>query len=386
MDRMGRGVLWRLRLVGWAVLLVALSAVCLVLLISTIVGTALIAVWVGIPMLLATVAITRPIAQVYRHFVGEALGSRIESPYLDASANGIFARLRAVVLDPATRRDLVWVALNGVVGLALSIAALIETILELVFLWWWPGGSWFLKLDAYLARSLLSPTEKTRLARRVQELTESRAETVDAQATEIRRIERDLHDGAQARLIVLGMNLGLAENAVDSDPETAKLMLAEARTASSEALAELRGLVRGIHPPVLADRGLVGAVQALVLAAPMRVQLDSDVPERLPAPVESAAYFAVSEALTNVIKHAAADHTWIQLQHADGMLRMRISDDGVGGAELDGGSGLTGIERRLAAFDGRLEVSSPSGGPTVVSMELPCASSSPKTLPSSATD
>jgi signal transduction histidine kinase len=385
MDRVIRGLLWRLRMVAWALTLVALSAVSLVLLILTVVGTALIVVWVGIPLLLATVAITRPIAQIYRRFVGDALGARVESPYVDAKGGGVFARLRAVFADPATRRDLVWVALNGTVGLALSILALIETMLELVLLWWLPGGSWFLKLDAYLARALLSPTEKTRLARRVRELTESRAVTVDAQATEIRRIERDLHDGAQARLIVLGMNLGLAENAVDSDPEAAKLMLAEARAASSEALSELRGLVRGIHPPVLADRGLVGAVQALALAAPMRVQLDADVPDRLPAPVESAAYFAVSEALTNVIKHAAAQHVWIQLEHAGGLLRMRISDDGRGGADLDTGSGLRGIERRLGAFDGRLMVTSPIGGPTVVFMELPCESSSPKTLPSSGT-
>jgi signal transduction histidine kinase len=385
MDRMMRGLLWRLRLVAWAIALVALSSVSLVLLILTIVATALISVWVGIPMLLATVAITRPVAAVYRRFVGDVLGTRVDSPYLDARAGGIFAQLRAVVADPATRRDLVWVGLNGIVGLALSIAALIETLLELVLLWWWRGGSWFLKLDAYLARALLSPTEKTRLARRVRELTESRAVTVDAQATEIRRIERDLHDGAQARLIVLGMNLGLAETAVDADPETAKLMLAEARTASREALAELRGLVRGIHPPVLADRGLVGAVQALALAAPMAVQVDASVPDRLPAPVESAAYFAVSEALTNVIKHANAAHTWIQLEHTAGLLRMRISDDGRGGADAASGSGLRGIERRLAAFDGRLMVTSPPGGPTVVFMELPCASSSPKILPSSGT-
>ncbi len=372
-------------MVAWAVLLVVLSSISLVLLILTIVSTALIAVWIGIPMLLLTVAITRPIAGVYRRFVGDVLGPPIESPYLDAKAGGIFAQLRAVVADPATRRDLVWVGLDGIVGLTLSIAALIETLLELVLLWWWPGGSWFLKLDAYLARALLSPTEKTRLARRVRELTESRAVTVDAQATEIRRIERDLHDGAQARLIVLGMNLGMAEGAVDSDPEAAKLMLAEARATSVEALAELRGLVRGIHPPVLADRGLVGAVQALALAAPMSVQIDADVPGRLPAPVESAAYFAVSEALTNVIKHAHAAHTWIQLEHAHDVLRMRISDDGRGGADPDSGSGLRGIERRLAAFDGRLMVTSPPGGPTVVSMELPCVSSSPKTLPSSGT-
>jgi signal transduction histidine kinase len=311
------------------------------------------------------------------------LGTPIESPYLKPTGGGILARLRAVVVDPATRRDLVWVALNGTVGLAISILSIFEAILDLLF--WWLPCDLMLKTKAYLARALLAPNERTRLALRVQQLTESRAVTVDAQATEIRRIERDLHDGAQARLVALGMSLGMAENAVDSDPAAAKLILAEARAASSVALSELRDLVRGIHPPVLADRGLVGAVQALALTTPMRVQIDADVPDRLSAPVESAAYFAVAEALANVIKHASATQTWVQLRHADSVLQMLVGDDGVGGASLDAGTGLRGVARRLAAFDGTLSVNSPLGGPTVVIMELPCVSSSPKILPSSGT-
>jgi signal transduction histidine kinase len=250
--------------------------------------------------------------------------------------------------------------------------------------WWWPKKT-ALYVDAQLIKWLLSPSKKALLASRVRELAESRAETVGTQAAEIRRIERDLHDGAQARLVALGMNLGMAAEAVERDPENAKLLLAEAQAASSQALAELRGLVRGIHPPVLADRGLVGAVQALALANPMPVEVEADVPERLPAPVESAAYFAVAEVLTNVVKHSGAHRARVSLRHDGEVLRMTIEDDGRGGADAGTGSGLRGIERRLGAFDGRLDVTSPPGGPTVVTMELPCASSSPKTSPSSGT-
>jgi signal transduction histidine kinase len=256
-------------------------------------------------------------------------------------------------------------------------------IFSLIF-WWWPKNA-ALYADAHLIKWLLSPSQKALLASRVRELAESRAETVDSQAAEIRRIERDLHDGAQARLIALGMNLGMAADAIETDPQTARMLLAEAQTASSQALAELRGLVRGIHPPVLADRGLVGAVQALALATPLLVEVQADVPGRLAAPVESAAYFAIAEALANVIKHSGANQARVTLRHSDGTLHIAVEDDGRGGAVVGAGTGLRGIERRLGAFDGTLNVTSASGGPTQVIMELPCESSSPKTLPSSGT-
>jgi signal transduction histidine kinase len=221
------------------------------------------------------------------------------------------------------------------------------------------------------------------LAGRVQQLTTSRAETVDTQAAELRRIERDLHDGAQARLVGLGMNLGMADELLETDPDQARRLLAQARTDTGAALTDLRDLVRGIHPPVLADRGLDGAVQALVIAIPVPVALSIDLPDgRLPPPVESAAYFAAAEALTNVIKHSSAGTAWIQIRHADGKLSLVIGDNGRGGADPERGTGLRGIERRLAAFDGTLNVSSPPGGPTVVSMEVPCEPSSLKTSPS----
>ena len=226
---------------------------------------------------------------------------------------------------------------------------------------------------------MLAPTGQAELALRVRQLSETRTEALDTGAAEIRRIERDLHDGAQARLVAMGMTLDAAGQIIDTNPEAARALLVEARNASVKALAELRALVRGIHPPVLADRGLAEAIQALALDSPMRIDLASDLEGRPPAPVESAACFAVSELLANVSKHAEARQTWIDIRHTDGMLRIGVTDNGHGGADPARGSGLCGIERRLAPFNGVLAVSSPPGGPTAVTMEIPCAWSSPKT-------
>ena len=177
----------------------------------------------------------------------------------------------------------------------------------------------------------------------------------------------------------MGMTLDAAGQIIDSNPEAARALVHEARDASVKALAELRALVRGIHPPVLADRGLTDAVQALTLDTPLRIHLASDLYGRPPAPVESAAYFAVNELLANVSKHAQARETWIDIRHTDGMLRIGVTDNGHGGADPARGSGLRGIERRLASFDGILAISSPPGGPTAVTMEIPCELSLPKT-------
>jgi signal transduction histidine kinase len=373
----------RVRMLLWSVLETALAAACLVLFILTVTGTALIVVWAGLPILFGTVLVVRPIADLHRRFAGALLGTPIESPYLRAVDGNLLRRLRALLRDPATWRDTLWLLVNGTAGLALSIVAIVEGVLDLIF--WWLPRSVFVQLNARLARALLAPTEKSRLALRVEQLTESRAETVDTQAAELRRIERDLHDGAQARLVSLGMSLGMAEEQFTRDPEGARQLLAEARASSSAALAELRDLVRGIHPPVLADRGLSGAVQALALATSLPVEVQAELPERLPAPVESAAYFAVAEGLTNVVKHSGAAHAWVRMVHAAELLRIEVTDDGSGGASSDRGTGLRGIERRLSAFDGRLTVISPQGGPTTLTMELPCASSSPKISPSSGT-
>jgi len=219
----------------------------------------------------------------------------------------------------------------------------------------------------------------SRLTNRVQRLSETRTDAVDTAAAELRRVERDLHDGAQARLVALGMSLRAAERLFETSPRAALAMVGEAREMSSRALTELRDLVRGIHPPVLADRGLGDAVRALALETPVNAKLDIDLPDRLAPPVESAAYFAVAEVLANVVKHAHARTVDIHIRHDGDALRIAITDDGVGGADPAKGSGLRGVERRLGTFDGILAVNSPPGGPTIVVIEVPCALLSLKT-------
>ena len=216
------------------------------------------------------------------------------------------------------------------------------------------------------------------LTAQVQRLTLTRADAVDSAAAELRRLERDLHDGAQARLVALGINLRVAERLISTSPDAAEALVAECREASSRALAELRDLVRGIYPPVLADRGLADAVRALALDCPIPAETDISLDGRPPAPVESAVYFAVAEILNNVARHAEATGAVIRLEHDRGMLRVQVTDDGAGGANPENGTGLKGIERRLGAFDGILAVHSPAGGPTIIVIEVPCALSSPK--------
>jgi signal transduction histidine kinase len=169
----------------------------------------------------------------------------------------------------------------------------------------------------------------------------------------------------------MGMTLDAIDRQLD-DPAVARALLAEAKDSSVKALSELRDLVRGIHPPVLADRGLVDAVRALALDSPLRVHIASELHGRPPAPVESAVYFAVSELLANASKHAGPCEAWIDFRHSGAMLRISVTDDGRGGADPEHGTGLRGIEKRLAAFDGVLAVSSPPGGPTLVNLEIPC--------------
>jgi signal transduction histidine kinase len=238
---------------------------------------------------------------------------------------------------------------------------------------------WAVRVHGIWTSWLLSPTEKARLDLRVRELTESRTDATEAQAADLRRIERDLHDGAQARLVAVGMTLGTIEQLLDRDPVAARKLLADARETSAKALAELRDLVRGIHPPVLAERGLGPAIEALALDAPLPVEVTVDLPARADPPVEAAVYFAVSEALANAVKHARARKILIALTYDAGVLRAAVEDDGRGGADPARGSGLRGMRHRLAAFDGTVRVDSPTGGPTKVVLEVPCALSSPRT-------
>ena len=247
-------------------------------------------------------------------------------------------------------------------------------------------GLAFLALGAWLApqtfpriRRMLGGKSEQELSKRVERLTQSRAVAVDTASADLRRLERDLHDGAQARLVALGMSLRAAERLILTSPEAALALVAEARESSVRALTELRELVRGVLPPVLADRGLADAVQALALDSPLHVQTEIDLPGRLPAPVETACYFAVAELLTNAAKHSGARDARIAMSHSGRVLRIEVTDFGLGGADPALGSGLAGVEKRLATFDGILAVSSPPGGPTIVVMEVPCALSSRRT-------
>jgi signal transduction histidine kinase len=344
----------------------------------------------------------RSLARLTRRLADRWCGAPIAAPYLpkpwaDGGKKGPRRRLAWLLTDQATWRDLLWVTVDGLAGWLLPIlpagllvfgvvgifAPYAQLDLRLLAI----GGAafglwaapWLLRGYGVLARSMLAPTRQAELALRVRQLAQTRTEALDTGAAEIRRIERDLHDGAQARLVAMGMTLDAAGQIMDENPEAARALVFEARDASIRALAELRALVRGIHPPVLADRGLADAIQALALDSPMRIHVVSDLDGRPSAPIESAAYFAVSELLANVSKHAEARETWIDIRHTDEMLRIGVTDNGHGGADPSRGSGLRGIERRLAPFDGVMAISSPPGGPTAVTMEIPCVLSSPKT-------
>jgi signal transduction histidine kinase len=231
-----------------------------------------------------------------------------------------------------------------------------------------------LVVDRAVVQWLLGPHPSDELARRVGELEVSRGAALDQVEAERRRIERDLHDGAQQRLVALAMHLGRARERFDSDPARARELVAEAHEEAKAALAELRDLARGIHPAVLTDRGLDAALTALVARCPTPVALSVEVPGRLPAPVESAAYFVVSEALVNVAKHARAAHASVVLSTQGSNLLIEVRDDGHGGAVATPGSGLTGMADRVAALGGWMRILSPSGGPTSIVVELPCGS------------
>ncbi|MHA3702171.1 sensor histidine kinase [Jatrophihabitans sp. YIM 134969] len=372
----------RVRLLVAALAALVSSVLSFVLGTATVVALPLFGVWVGLPLFAGCVWATRRLTGVTRQVLAARYGYDLPVPYLRPGGEGVVAALRTTLRDPATWRDLAWLVLDATVGLTLAVLAVVEALLDLLF-WFLPAGL-SLRLSAGLGALLLGPTETARLAVRVDELAQSRAETVDVQAAELRRIERDLHDGAQARLISLGMSLALAQARFDDDPPTARALIGEALEASRTAVAELSDLVRGIHPPVLADRGLAGAVQALALTLPGDVSAEVDVPARLPAPVESAAYFATAEALTNAVKHSGARRVRVSVVHRDEQLRIVVEDDGRGGADPSRGSGLRGIQRRLSAFDGSLAVVSPVGGPTRLEIALPAVPAASAVVPSGA--
>src|SRR6516164_10143290 len=240
-----------------------------------------------------------------------------------------------------------------------------------------PGlAGWVTQTDERLARALLGPGRREELAQRVESLARSRADLVAAAGAERRRIERDLHDGAQQRLVSLAMNLGMARERFEDEPEPVRQALAAAHDEAVLALTELREFIRGLHPAVLSDRGLDAALSGLAARAPLPVRLRVDVLRPASPSVEAVAYFIVSEALTNVAKHAQAAQAEVTVTRADDVLRIAVTDDGSGGAapaEGDG-TGLRGLAQRAAAVDGTLSIDSPPGGPTVITAELPCES------------
>ncbi|MER6425549.1 sensor histidine kinase [Streptomyces sp. NPDC001137] len=395
-------------------LAVAALPLSVLLFVLTLVSVALIPIGVGVVTTPPILNAVRTLADKRRELAAEWCGVRIPSAYrpVPERANP-WARTYAMLRDPAVWRDVRWLQVDMTAGFvtALLPALLVFYPLEGLAVaagLWRPlseaGGYWYgfvhvtdqasafgagalalvllplahryapslLTAHFRLTRSVLGASQ-AELAERVQVLTETRKDAVDTSAAELRRIERDLHDGAQARLVAMGMDLGTIEMLLDKDPAKARQLLAQARQSSVEALAELRDLVRGIHPPVLAERGLGDAVRALALRLPLPTEVNVELDGRADAPVESAAYFAVSEVLTNAVKHSGADRIWIDLHHSEDKLRISVTDNGKGGAVIEAGSGLAGVERRLGTFDGVLAVSSPAGGPTMVTMEIPCA-------------
>ncbi|NUR04393.1 MAG: sensor histidine kinase [Streptomyces sp.] len=235
----------------------------------------------------------------------------------------------------------------------------------------WLSGA-LTRLDIRVASVLLGPSRAEQLARRVEVLTESRAGLVDVVDAERRRIERDLHDGAQQRLVSLAVNLGIAKATLADLPEDARRVIDEAHREAKEAIEELSSLVRGLHPAVLEDRGLDAALSGLAARVPVPVRVTVELTARLSPTVESVAYFVVSEALTNVVKHAEASEAEVTVERAGANLLVVIRDDGMGGARIGAGTGLSGLAKRVASVDGTLSVDSPAGGPTVITVELPC--------------
>jgi signal transduction histidine kinase len=361
---------------------------------------------IGFPVILLTFVCCRWLAAVERRRAALVLGAPIAATYRPPSEDRrLAARLKAAAHDPQRWKDIAYLAVFGAVGQICGVIWLLLWGVALIGLtmpaWWWltPSSTEYLSFtidtweesigaaaigvallpvallvqhpfalfQAHLARWLLGPS----LAARVERLTETRAGAVDAATSELQRIERDLHDGAQARLVALAMDLGMAEERFDRDPDGARQLLGEARREAKRALSELRDLARGMRPSLLAERGLGPAIAALVARSPVPATATVDVPRKPPAPIETAAWFVVSEALANAAKHSSAGRAAVWVTQRGDDLQVEVVDDGHGGAD-PAGAGLKGLAQRVEALDGTLEVNSPAGGPTVVRALLPC--------------
>jgi signal transduction histidine kinase len=278
----------------------------------------------------------------------------------------------ALVLATALSAWLVWPAVllngGGQIGAAIVLAVLGLALLAVAPL----IAGQLARADQFLGRTLLGPSRTEALALRVESLSRSRDEILAATDAERRRIERDLHDGAQQRLVYLAMNLGMARELTDL-PEAARKVIEQAHDEATLALTELREFIRGLHPAVLNDRGLDAALSGVVAGAPIPVRLRVDVAPRCSPTIEAIAYFSVTEALTNVVRHAGASRADVTVTRIGRRLRVEVRDDGRGGAAMTG-TGLRGLAQRAGAVDGTLTVHSPLGGPTLITVELPCES------------
>jgi signal transduction histidine kinase len=371
---------------------------------------------IGIPLFVGFAYVNRGLAWLERRRTSFLLGESVAGVYKPPARRGFVPLLKAVVTDSQTWKDLAWLIVVSMVGFAFAVTAvtLWATALYLLSypLWWWIvpdaalpelGGddrrpdtwgwaalagaagivgilltTWICaglaRVQALLARLLLAPSERQRLVGRVDELSRTRAVAADAQAAELQRIERDLHDGAQARLVAVSMDLGRAQEKLEDDPEGARRLVESAHEEARNAIVELRQLVAGIYPAVLADRGLDAALSSVAATSRVPVSLDVDLPARVPPAAEVAAYFVVAESIANVNKHSGAARADVRVRANGDELVVEVSDDGHGGADASTGTGLAGLAARLEALDGRLRVASPAGGPTVVRAEIPCAS------------
>jgi signal transduction histidine kinase len=381
----------------WLTLLVTLLAVGLCLALLTI----------GIPVLAATLLLWRWGADTERERAALVLGAPIRRPRRPASASERrLDRWLAPVRDRRTWRDLSYMLLLGPVGIVAGTIAIalwsaaLAALLAPLFAPSAPAGSPLDELGggaialavaaiplvalaaivtrglaagcAAMAESLLASEDREELAQRISSLEATRLGAVDSADARLRRIERDLHDGAQHRLAYIAMELGRARAKLASDPGAADELLAGAHDESKVAMRELRDLVRGIHPSVLSDRGLDAALSGLAERATVPVEIRGSVAERLPPAIETAAYYVVAETLTNVGRHSGATQAFVDVHRDDGELVLEIGDDGNGGARRRPGSGLEGLAQRVEALDGTLDVVSPPGGPTTIFARLPC--------------
>ncbi|MGW0708715.1 sensor histidine kinase [Streptomyces sp. NPDC002643] len=325
---------------------------------------------IGFPLLASALMGARQLGRLERMRARELLGVRVDEPSplpLRGGGEGFFAQVWMSVKDPVGWRSMLYELIRLPWGIATFVITLVGLFVA------WPVLPFVVRglanVDRVMVRALLSPSDE--LERRIAELESDRGVVVDTAAADLRRIERDLHDGAQARLVNLAMGLGLAKEKLLEDPDAAASMVEEAHGEVKLALQELRDLARGIHPAVLTDRGLDAALSAVASRCTAPVQVSVELVARPAAAIEGIAYFTVSELLQNVSKHSGARTAAVDVWRAGDRLLIQVWDDGRGGARLDGGSGMAGLAERLGAVDGLFMVDSPVGGPTTITAELP---------------